>query len=113
MPDDPLRILPLQGASNFRDLGGYRGHGGLPLRWRRLFRSDHLGGLSDADKALLAELGLERALDFRDEQERAAQRYELPGVRQHSLAIEPTVVQRLQDVVAAGQTLTPQRTAAL
>ena len=45
MPEHPHRVWPLQGASNFRDLGGYPGHGGRPLRWRRLFRSDHLAGL--------------------------------------------------------------------
>ena len=30
------------------DLGGYLGHGGRPLRWRRVFRSDHLAGLTPA-----------------------------------------------------------------
>ena len=46
MPQHPDRVLPLQGASNFRDLGGYAGHGGRPLRWRRLFRAEHLAGLA-------------------------------------------------------------------
>jgi protein-tyrosine phosphatase len=113
MHDDPRRTLRLQGASNFRDLGGYRGHGGRALRWGRLFRSDHLAGLSVGDKVLLGRMGLERSLDFRGVQERAAQAYELPGVQQHSLPIEPTVVQRLQDMAAAGGGLTPERTADL
>jgi protein-tyrosine phosphatase len=39
--------------------------------------------------------------------------YELPGVTQHSLAIEPTVVQRMQELVAGGQALTPARAAEL
>ena len=47
----PERVLALQGATNFRDLGGYVGHGGRPLRWRRVFRSDHLAGLTAADRA--------------------------------------------------------------
>lgn len=102
----PDRVWPLQGATNFRDLGGYPGHGGRPLRWRRLFRSDHLGGLTEADQAALAALGLARAFDFRGEAERAATPYQLPGVVQHPLSIEPTVVQRMQDMVAAGQPLT-------
>lgn len=105
MPDHPDRVLPLQGATNFRDLGGYRGHGGRTVRWRRLFRSDHLGALTAHDKAVLVELGLTRALDFRGPAERAAAPYELPGVAQHSLAIEPTVVQSLQHLAAAGQPL--------
>ena len=106
MPQHPDRVLPLQGASNFRDLGGYVGHGGRPLRWRRLFRAEHLAGLTDADRATLAQLGLARAVDFRGLTERAATPYQWPGITQHALPIEPTVVQRMQDMVAAGQTLT-------
>ncbi|MBS1177169.1 MAG: protein tyrosine/serine phosphatase [Proteobacteria bacterium] len=113
MPNPPQRVWPLQGATNFRDLGGYPGQDGRPVRWRRLFRSDHLGGLTEADKALLTRLGLARAFDFRGQAERAAVTYELPGVTQHSLAIEPTVVQRLQDLVSSGQALTPERAAEL
>ena len=113
MPGQPDRVWPLQGASNFRDLGGYVGQGGRPLRWRRLFRSDHLAALTEADKARLAALGLAQAFDFRGRQERAALGYELPGVTQHSLAIEPTVVQRMQDLMASGQALTPRRMAEL
>ncbi len=113
MPNHPHRVWPLQGASNFRDLGGYPGHEGRPVRWRQLFRSDHLAGLTEADKSLLAGLGLARAFDFRGQAERAAVTYELPGVTQHSLAIEPTVVQRLQDLVNSGQVLTAARAAEL
>ena len=113
MPNPPQRVWPLQGATNFRDLGGYPGQDGRPVRWRRLFRSDHLAGLTEADKSLLAGLGLAKAFDFRGHAERAAVTYELPGVTQHSLAIEPTVVQRLQDLVNSGQVLTAARAAEL
>jgi protein-tyrosine phosphatase len=113
MSPTPPRVLPLQGASNFRDLGGYAGHGGRPLRWRRLFRSDHLGGLTPQDKQLLGELGLARALDFRGAAERAAAAYELPGVTQHSLAIEPLVVQQMQALLDSGQTMDAHKMAAL
>ena len=113
MIDHPDRVLRLQGATNFRDLGGYPGHGGRPLRWRRLFRSEHLAGLTEADRAALAALGLGQSFDFRGVAERAATPYNLPGVVQHALAIEPSVVQRMQDMVAAGQSLTAAITAAL
>lgn len=103
IPDDELR---LQGASNFRDLGGYPGHGGRPLRWRHIYRSDHLAGLSAQDRAAIAALGLGRALDFRGVQERAAVPYDLPGVTQHALSIEPTVAQHMQALAASGQALT-------
>jgi len=106
MADDPDRVLALQGLTNFRDLGGYAGDGGRPLRWRRLFRSDHFGALTEADRARLAPLGIARSFDFRGVAERAATPYHWPGVVQHSLSIEPTVVQQMQALVAAGSTLT-------
>jgi protein-tyrosine phosphatase len=102
----PHRVLPLQGASNFRDLGGYAGHDGRRVRWRRVFRSDHLGGLTAADHAALAGLGLARSFDFRGVHERAATPYEVPGLVQHSLAIEPTVAERLRELAEQGQTVT-------
>ena len=102
----PDRVLHLQGASNFRDLGGYPGHDGRAVRWRRLFRSDHLGGLTEADQAVLAGLGLVRSFDFRGVGERTATPNQLPGVIEHSLAIEPTVVQCMHDMAAAGRQLT-------
>jgi protein-tyrosine phosphatase len=100
------RVWRLQGAPNFRDLGGYIGHGGRPLRWRRLFRSDHLANLTPVDRSRLAQLELARSFDLRGVAERDAAPYELSGVTQHSLAIEPTVVQRMDDIAAAGATLT-------
>ena len=104
----PARSLPLAGASNFRDLGGYIGHGGRAVKWRLLFRSDHLAALTPQDQALLAELGVARAIDFRGKAESAAQAYALPGVAYHPLVIEPTVVQRAMELVRAGHHLSAQ-----
>lgn len=107
------RVWPLQGATNFRDLGGYPTQDGRQVRWRRLFRSDQLGALSAEDLKALAPLGIERALDFRGQHERSAALYALPGIAQHSLAIEPTVVQRLQEVAGSGAALTATVAASL
>lgn len=109
----PERVLALEGATNFRDLGGYAGHEGRPLRWRRVFRSDHLGGLTAADHGTLAALGVARSLDFRGEAEHAAEPYAVPGVVRHSLAIEPSVAQRMEDLARSGLALTPERMAEL
>jgi protein-tyrosine phosphatase len=106
MPRHPDRAWRLQGAPNFRDLGGYIGHDGRPLRWRKLFRSEHLAALTLDDHARLAPLRLTRAFDFRGLAERAATPYDVPGVTQVSLAIEPTVVQRMDELAASGRTLT-------
>lgn len=93
----PERSIKLEGASNFRDLGGY--HGKRPLKWGKLFRSDHLGDLTKGDIARLSPLGLTRVCDFRGKNERATHPCALPGPQVHALSIEPTVVQALQDFV--------------
>lgn len=102
---DFSRALTLDGASNFRDLGGYGAADGRRLRWRTLFRSDHLAALTPQDTAQLAQLGLARAVDFRGREERAAQPYELASVRYQSVPIEPTVVRRYRELVARGERL--------
>ncbi len=107
------RRLALSGSTNFRDLGGYIGRDGRSVRWRRLFRSDHLGELTPDDIALLSGLGLARVCDFRGAQERLAQACGLPGVAVHALSIEPTVVQGMQSLLAAGKALTAQATVEL
>ncbi len=109
----PTRSLPLQGATNFRDLGGYTGYQGRPVRWRKLFRSDHLGALTPEDLALLQPLGLSRVYDFRGKEERSWQPSRLPGAPVQSLAIEPTVVQRLAAHVAGGTVPTGADTVAM
>ena len=113
MTPSPDRSLHLSGASNFRDLGGYRTADGRVVRRRRLFRSDHLAALTASDAQVLAALKVTRALDFRGGHERAAAAYQLPGVVQHPLPIEPTVVQGMQSILAAGEALTAPRTAEL
>lgn len=105
----PTRLVPLQGTSNFRDLGGYTGLDGRAVRWRRVFRSDHLGGLTPEDQATLQALGVKRAFDFRGRAESRAAPYTVPGLVRHELAIEPTVAQQMQALAEAGLALTPER----
>ncbi len=59
------RRIPLAGAANFRDLGGYPTQDGRRVRWRRLFRSDRLAELSPADVDVLRELGITTVFDLR------------------------------------------------
>lgn len=102
----PSRALPLQGASNFRDLGGYAGLDGRPLRWRKLFRSAHLGELTAEDISMLQALGVSRVLDFRGSEERLSAPCVLPQATVHALSIEPSVVQRMSEHLATGEVLT-------
>ena len=105
MPAAPARHLNLAGASNFRDLGGYPGRDGRPVRWRQIFRSNHLGHLTEADIEVLRPLGLKSALDFRGTDERVAAICGLAEIAVHSLPIEPTVVATLRARLADGAAL--------
>jgi protein-tyrosine phosphatase len=83
------RRLPLDGAHNFRDLGGYRTGDGRTLRWGRLYRSDALADLSDADLAYLRRLGLRRVVDFRSPGERERDEDRLPETPGLEIALRP------------------------
>lgn len=104
MQSDPR----LAGALNFRDLGGYLGHEGRVVRRGRIFRSDHLGALTREDAVQLRTIGLTRIADLRGVTEREAAACALEGVTVHSLPIEPTIVQKIHDLLDAGQRLAPQ-----
>ncbi len=65
----PLK-LDFEGAHNFRDMGGYPLEGGRKVREGRLFRSDHLGRLTDVDQELLDEIGVRTVIDLRRREER-------------------------------------------
>ena len=109
----PERSLPLTGASNGRDLGGYPGREGRAVRWGRLYRSDHLAALTPADQTLLYGLGLRAVLDLRMAVERQAAPNRLPGVPQLLLPITPWVLQQMQALREAGRLPTPQDAEAL
>jgi protein tyrosine/serine phosphatase len=59
------RLLPLVGAYNFRDLGGYPTEDGRMTRWGTLFRSDTLHELTGADLQVLRDVGLATVIDLR------------------------------------------------
>jgi protein-tyrosine phosphatase len=96
MQDTPVRHFNLQGASNFRDLGGYAAADGRTVRWRQIFRSNHLGHLTETDVGVVRELGVKHAFDFRGTDERRAAVCAVKEIAVHSLPIEPTVVAALR-----------------
>jgi protein-tyrosine phosphatase len=105
MSEPPARHFNLSGASNFRDLGGYPAKDGRTVRWRRIFRSNHLGHVTDADIEVLRGLGLKNAFDFRGAEERMAAMCRLEEVAVHSLPIEPTVAATLRGIRDSGMPL--------
>ena len=105
MSDSPARHLNLAGASNFRDLGGYATKDGRTVRWRQIFRSNHLAHLTDDDAAVVRSLGVKRAFDFRGTGERAEALCGISDITVHSLPVEPTVVAALRAIAAGGTPL--------
>lgn len=65
------RVIRLEGANNFRDMGGYAAAGGKHVRWGQLYRSDHFATLTDGDMEALGALGIRTVMDFRSNGERA------------------------------------------
>ena len=73
------RRLPLQGAVNFRDLGGYATTRGQRLRWGKVFRSDHLSNLTARDIDFLQHMKLYCVCDFRTSTEAQRRPDRFPG----------------------------------
>ena len=113
LTDTAARCLQLDGTTNFRDLGGYATAAGQSLRWGRIYRADHLAGLSARDLQVLRMRGIRRAVDFRGVYERTSEHYDWPQLEQHAFMIEPTVVQRALALVREGHRLSVAETVAL
>jgi protein-tyrosine phosphatase len=72
-----MRHIALEGAVNFRDLGGYRAAGDATTRWRVLFRADGLGELTEGDLDVVRALGIRTVIDLRSTDELARSRFDM------------------------------------
>jgi protein-tyrosine phosphatase len=59
------RGIKLEGVFNFRDLGGYETTGGRHVKWKRVYRSDNLARLTEADLMTLEALNIRTLVDLR------------------------------------------------
>jgi len=66
---NPKRIVKLDGASNFRDLGGYPTRDGHHVKWGHIYRSADISKLTDKDLQTLQTLHLTTVCDLRGPQE--------------------------------------------
>jgi protein-tyrosine phosphatase len=73
------RRIEMDGAVNFRDIGGYEAGFGRRTRWGRVYRSDSLAELTPADLDRLTALELFGISDFRLASERLAKPDRLPA----------------------------------
>ncbi|MAT52417.1 MAG: protein tyrosine phosphatase [Porticoccaceae bacterium] len=70
MTDTPVRVLPLAGACNLRDLGGYPTTDGRRVKPGVLFRSGVMSYFYPEDHATLHRLGMRTICDLRRADER-------------------------------------------
>ena len=101
-------VVPLEGGSNFRDFGGHRTADGATVRRGLVFRSAHLGGLTNADRAALGKLGVKTIVDLRGVNEAAETPHLIDGLacRVVGAHIEPQLGEHLRAGLENG-TLTP------
>jgi len=63
--DSAKREIKLEGAINFRDIGGYATKDGRHVKWGKIYRSASLNKLTDDDLKKLQNLSLAYIADFR------------------------------------------------
>lgn len=66
-----VRLLPLEGGRNFRDMGGYKTENGQTVKWGHIFRSGVMHELTEGDYRYLSGLGIRTICDYRSAAERA------------------------------------------
>ncbi|MCA9242986.1 MAG: tyrosine-protein phosphatase [Phycisphaerales bacterium] len=95
------RRLPLEGAPNFRDLGGYPTTDGHQIKWGLLYRSGALADLTDRDLQYLHALRLNLVCDFRDSDESEARKDKLPAPNPPQLVNLPITPEGLRERLVA------------
>ena len=104
MTMDLPHAVPLEGASNLRDLGGWQVADGRRVRRGLVFRSATLANLTGRDVEAVAALGLRTVCDLRGTEEAAHRPSRLPaGAERVALPIEPTVGASLRDLMQREQ----------
>lgn len=84
-----IRSLGLEGAPNFRDLGGYRSAGGRKVRHGCLYRAESLAALSNNDLEVIRKRGIALIVDLRSGHEKQLHPNRLPvGHATESLSID-------------------------
>jgi len=63
--DSNQRVVRMQGAVNFRDVGGYKTSDGRSVKWGRVFRSADISHLTDQDMQVMENKHIHTVIDFR------------------------------------------------
>lgn len=74
-----FRLLPIEGAYNIRDLGGYPTSDHKHVKWKTFIRSGDLDKLTESDLDYLTSLHIRTDIDFRSMQEEKAATDKIPS----------------------------------
>ncbi len=77
--DSAQRKVHLQGAMNFRDIGGYATKDGKHVKWGKIYRSAEISNLTSADLDTLQSRHINQILDFRGPSEVSAAPDKIPA----------------------------------
>ena len=85
--EDSRRFVPLHGAFNVRDMGGYPTLDGHSLRWGLLYRGDGPERIDDHDRAEIRRRDIATVIDLRSPGERQASWSVADGGTVHDLSL--------------------------
>lgn len=98
-------LLSIDGATNFRDFGGYLTNNSKLVALRRLFRSSNLNGLTDEGQAEFSALGIRHVIDLRSQSEIDQKPDNLPeGVGWSNVPIDDATSGPLLTALTTGDT---------
>lgn len=86
------RLLPLEGAINVRDIGGYKTKDGRRVKWNTLFRGDQLNTLTKKDILLLENKNVKTIIDYRSPEERKLRPNKFIGTVENIIVCNPNSV---------------------
>ena len=79
LSDSSVRLVHVQGAYNFRDIGGYKTTDNKTVKWNKLYRSADISHLTPSDLDSLSSRHIRSVVDFRGVKESEAAPDHLPG----------------------------------
>jgi protein-tyrosine phosphatase len=94
------RVVPLEQASNFRDIGGYPAADGKLVRWGLIYRSGATPLLTEADRKSVGTLGLVNMIDLRSNEERQIAPSRIDGVRYNAVGYSMIAMMRAKTPAA-------------
>ena len=110
VPMQRVRLLPVEGAYNVRDLGGYTATENKTVKWGKVIRSGDLNLLTENDLVYMAALPLKTFIDFRDYVEVAQAQDQRPAslINYYNFPIETGNIVEISDFTKITEETAPK-----